>query len=90
MGKVDAGDLVLADRQFTIEEDFALRGERLVVPPFTKDKKQLSKRDVEKGKQISKIRIPVERVMSALKNGYTFLKGPLTVRSIMCKGQQEY
>ena len=72
---LDAGDLT--DRGFTMEEDFALRGVRLVVPPYTKGKKQLSK---EKGKQISKIRVHVERVISALKNSYT-CKGPLFIMS---------
>ena len=81
LGKLDVGNLVLADRRFTMEEDFAFK--RLAVPPFTKGKKQLSKRDVEKSKQISNIRIHVERVISALKNH--FLKGPLPVWFIMSK-----
>ena len=82
---MEAGDLILADRGFTIEENFAIRGVKLTVPPFTKGKSQLSKREVEKGKQISRVRIHVKRAIGVLKNRYTFLKSPLPVRFVMSK-----
>ena len=88
LNKLEAGDLVLADRGFTMDDDFAIRGVKLVVPAFTKGKTQLSKKEVEKGKQIARVRIHVERVISALKNRYTILKGPLPVRFIMSKDSQ--
>ena len=60
LNKLEAGDLVLDDRGFTRDDDFAIRGMKLDVPPFTKGKKQLSKKEVEKGKQIARVRIHVE------------------------------
>ena len=39
------GDLVLADRDFNISDELGLRGAKLAIPPFTKEK--LSHREVE-------------------------------------------
>ena len=62
-----------------MDDDFAIRGVKLV-PAFTKGKTQLSKKEVEKGKQLARVRIHVERVISTLQNCYTILKGPLPVQ----------
>lgn len=62
------GDLVLADRGFLIGEDLAAHGATLVIPDFTKGKKQLSPREVERSRRISRVRIHVERLMERLKN----------------------
>ena len=74
---LEAGDTVLADRGFTIADDLAVHGVKLEIPAFTRGKAQLSQRDVELSKQLSKVRIHVERVIGNLKNKYTILKGPL-------------
>lgn len=71
------GDVVMADRGFTIAEDLALCGAKLVIPPFTRGKNQLSQREVEVAKEISRSRIHVERVIGLLK--YLLLRGPLPV-----------
>ena len=71
------GDVVLADRGFTIEEDMMIYGAKLEIPSFTKGKKQLSQREVEQSAQLSRVRVHVERVIGALKNKYTILKGPI-------------
>ena len=63
-------DVVLADRGFTIE-DVALCGTKLEIPAFTRGKKQLSQYNVEKSKQLSAVRIHVERIIGTLKNRYT-------------------
>ena len=73
---VESGDVVLADRGFTIAEDLAVHGVKLEIPAFTRGKGQLSQRDVELSKQLSKVRIHVEQVIGNLKNKYTILKGP--------------
>ena len=65
---VEPGDTVLADRGFTIADDLAVHGVRLEIPAFTHGKGQLSQRDVELSKQLSKVRIHVERVIGNLKN----------------------
>ena len=57
---LEPGDIVLADRGFTVSEDIALQGARLEIPAFTRGKKQLSQQDVEMSKQLSKVRIHVE------------------------------
>ena len=75
---LEHGDTVLADRGFTIADDIALRGAKLVIPSFTRGKTQLSQKEVEVSKQMSQVRIHVERIIGLLKNKYTILKGPLS------------
>ena len=45
---LERGDTILADRGFTIAEDLGVFGVKLEVPSFTRGKKQLSQRDVER------------------------------------------
>ena len=87
---LDPGDVVLADRGFTVAEDIAIHGARLEIPPFTRGKDQLSQREVELAKQLSQVRIHVERVIGLLKNKYTILKGPLPVNLLKHKGDKEF
>ena len=75
---LDCGDVVLADRGFTLTEDFAVHGARLELPAFSRGKTQLTQCEVEKSKQLSMIRIHVERVIGLLKT-FTILKRPLPV-----------
>lgn len=42
--------------------------------------------DVELSKELSKVRIHVERVIGLLKNKYTLLKGPLSVCMLKHRG----
>ena len=77
------GDQILADRGFTLHDDFATScSAELITPAFTKGKKQLTAREVEYSRQLSSVRIHVERVIGLLKNRYTILKGPLPVKMI--------
>ena len=71
-------DTVLADRGFTIYEDVILQGEKLEILAFTQEKKQLFQ-EVERSKQLSQVRIHVERCIGLLKNKYTILKGTLPI-----------
>ena len=61
-------DVILADRGFTLEDEFMFRNCKLVIPAFTRGKKQLSARDVEETRQLANIRIHVERAMERIKN----------------------
>ena len=79
---IEPGDVILADRGFTIEDDIAVYGAKLIIPSFTRGKKQLSLEDVERSKQLSQVRIHVERVIGLLKNKFTILKGPIPVNVI--------
>ena len=62
-----------------IVEDVAVHGAKLEISAFTRGKTQLSQREVEVSKQLSMVRIHVERVIGLLKNKYTILIGPLPV-----------
>ena len=44
------GDVVLADRGFTVSDDLAIYGAKLEIPAFTTGKQQLSQREVELSK----------------------------------------
>ena len=55
------GDIILADRGFTVEDTVSLY---CAVIPFTKGKKLLSRHEVDWSREISHVRIHVERVIS--------------------------
>lgn len=74
---LERGDVVLADRGFTIAEDMMVHGCKLEIPAFIKGKKQLSQREVEFSQKLARVRIHVERVIGLMENKYTILKGPL-------------
>ena len=79
LNHLEPGNVVLADRGFTIESDLAVYGAKLEIPSFTRGKSQLSQREVEYSKQLSTVRIHVERVIGNLKKKFKLLKGPLPV-----------
>ena len=54
------------------------------VPPFTRVKKQLSTLEVETARQLSCVRIHVERVIGVLKQKYTIFQSILPISSFMC------
>lgn len=64
---VERGDLVLADRGFTIEVELATQGATLKIPAFTKGKSQLPAADVDKSRQLANVRIHIERVIGRLR-----------------------
>lgn len=84
------GDQILADRGFTLSEDFAVNcSASLIMPAFTKGKRQLTAQEVEDSRRISTVRIHIERVIGVLKNRYTILKGILPIRTIKrCKDEE--
>ena len=45
---IEKGDQILADRRFTVEEEIPYHGGILVIPSFTKGRKQLSKKQVNR------------------------------------------
>ncbi|CAN7986214.1 unnamed protein product [Ixodes hexagonus] len=67
LDKLESGDTVLADRGFLIREDIGRVGATLVVPAFTRGKRQLPAQEVETARQMSKIRIHVERAIGRIK-----------------------
>ena len=77
---LEQGDIILADRGFTISDDIALFGAKLKIPAFTRGKTQLMQKEVETSQQLSRVRIHVERVIGLMKNKFTILKGPIPVQ----------
>ncbi|XP_068680295.1 uncharacterized protein [Montipora foliosa] len=71
------GDMVMADRRFTICESVGLKQAKLVIPAFTKGKSQLHPVDVERTRGIATVRIHVERVIGLLRRKYTIQEGTL-------------
>jgi len=78
------GDQILTDRGFTIQETVGLYCAEVKLPPFTKGKKQLTKMDVDFARQLSRVRIHVERVIGFLRQKYTILEHTLPINMIMC------
>ena len=79
---ISYGDVVMADRGFNISDDLAIRGAQLEIPAFTRGKKQLSMAEVEKTRQLARLRIHVERVIGLLRNKYTILQGVIPITLI--------
>ena len=68
--KLSSGDMVMADRGFTITESVRLKHAKLVIPAFTKGKSQLDPVDVEQSRGIANVRIHVARVIGLLRRKY--------------------
>ena len=73
---IDQGDVVCADRGFTIEEELLEKGALLKIPPFMKGKSALSIEEEAVTKIIAKARIHVERFNQRMKI-FQWLKGPI-------------
>jgi len=77
------GDEILADRGFTLREEFATYcGVLFYTPSFTKGKRQLSAEEVETSRKLSSIRIHIERVIGLLKNRFAILKRSLPIQTV--------
>ena len=67
-------DQILADRDFTLVDEFAAAcGAELIIPAFTKGKKQLATMDMEVTRKSVNVRIHVERVIGNLKKRFWIL-----------------
>ena len=73
LGKLKPGDLVMADRGFTIHESVWFQQAELAIPAFTRGKDQLDSIDLEKTRGIANVRIHVERVTGLLRHKYKVL-----------------
>ena len=82
------GDIILADRGFTVQDAAGLYCAEVKLPPFTKGKKQLSNCEVDKARQLSRVRIHVERVIGLLRLKYKILRATLPINFIMCEAEE--
>ncbi|XP_022802834.1 uncharacterized protein LOC111340276 [Stylophora pistillata] len=71
------GDMVMADRGFTICDSVGLKQAKLVIPAFTEGKSQLDPVDAERTRGIANVGINVERVIGLLKRKCIILEGTL-------------
>ena len=72
--KLEPGDVVLADRGFTIHDLCAEKGATLEIPPFKNGREAFTKQENLKTKLISRARIHVERFNAVIKK-YRIISG---------------
>ena len=89
--KLFPGDLVVADRGFTIQESLMFHQAELAIPAFTRGKDKLDPVDVEGTCGIANFRIHVKRVIRLLRRKYSILSGILPIDFLQCDpdGSQE-
>ena len=85
LNKLRYGDTVMADRGFYIGDELAIQGVKLIIPAYTRGKRQLSKEDVEETRKIARSRIHVERVIGNLRKKYKILSNILPISLIKSK-----
>ena len=83
-----SGDIILADRGFTCDDYARMVMAEVKTPPFTRGKKQLEKIEVDWSRELSVVRIHVERVIGVLKQKYTILQSVLPI-SLLFDGTQD-
>ena len=76
------GDMILADRGFTIQDSSGMYCAEVHIPPFTKGKKQLSKIDIKTARQLSHVRIHVERVIRLIRQKFSILHSILPINML--------
>ena len=79
---LESGDIIIADRGFTIDNYCRLAMSEVYIPPFTRSKAQLTKKEVDWSRELSVVRIHVERVIRTVKQKYTILQGTLLLSMV--------
>lgn len=83
------GDVIIADRGFRCDDYACMALAEIKIPPFTKGKKQLEKVELDWSRELSVVRIHVERVIGVLKQKYTILQHILPISIIADKGEHQ-
>lgn len=89
LNNIHPGDVVIADRGFLIKETLGSLQAELVIPAFTKGKKQLHPIEIEETRQIAHVRIHVERTIGVLKNKFHIFKDPITISMLRKCNEKE-
>ncbi|XP_076350612.1 uncharacterized protein LOC143247080 [Tachypleus tridentatus] len=79
LANIIPGDVILADRGFTVSESVAFCNVELKIPTFTKGKQQLSALDVETSRVLASARIDVERVIGMVCQKYSMLESTIPI-----------
>ena len=87
--KLLPGDVVLADRGFDIAESVGSMQAKLHILAFTKGKTQLSAVEVEETRKIANVRIHVERVIGAVRQGFPILQSTLPIHYVMKRNGED-
>ena len=74
LSNLQPGDMILADRGFTIQDLVGLYCAEVKVPLFTRGKKQLSHSEIVSAQRLSRVRIHVERSIGVVRQKYTILE----------------
>ena len=82
--KLIPGDQVLADKGFQIAEDVALAGATLSTPAYVRNQSQMTLRDTEYSRQVSNVRIHIERIIGCLRMRFRILVGPVNISFLRC------
>ena len=78
LNMLECGDVVMADRGFIVRDDMDLLGVKLIMPAFTRVRKQLTKKEVDESRMCARRRIHVERVIRKVKQ-YKILQGVISI-----------
>ena len=89
LNKLLPGDLVLADRGFSIQHSASLYCAELKIPSFTRGKAQLSKYEVDTTRDLARVRIHVERVIGLLRQKFKILSSTLPINLVMCHHKEK-
>ena len=84
------GDLILAERGFTIDDSVGLYCAKVKTPPFTNGRKQLTRCEINQSRAISHVRIHDERVIELLKQKYKILLAVLPINLIKSSTDDTY
>lgn len=76
------GDVIMADRGFTLKVEVALQQATLITPTFVKGVRQLDPRDVEFTRRIASVRIHVERLIGLIRQKYLIFTNKLPISII--------
>ena len=90
LDKLLPGDLILADRGFTIQDQVGLYCAKVEIPAFTRGKKQLRAVELEDTRKLAAVRIHVERVIGVARQKYTMLQGPVPITLLMTDNEAEF
>ena len=74
---VEPYDVVLADRGFLVRDEFAVLNVKVVTPHFTRGRKQMTRKEVQESRRISRVRIHVERVIGRVRRNFRILNDVL-------------
>ncbi|KAL4120840.1 hypothetical protein QTP88_013458 [Uroleucon formosanum] len=82
LNKLLPGDVVLADRGFTINENVGFHCATFKTPGFTKGLPQLHPCTIEETRKIASVRIHVERVIGLTRSKFKILNGPVQITTL--------